>query len=374
MLIDLKEIDIKNLSEIYDLESQESFISLYMNMEKTNERFVEKRKKACRSVLKENRELIENFDKTMQKIEKYLRTNDREHGQKGLVIFASNEHDLFKSYKLGMPVEDLMVVDASPYIRPIAKLIEDYETFGLVVLDNHRARIYVVSSGRIEDKDKIARDIMKKHKKGGMSQARFQRLRRGAIEHFMKEVSEEMVRLFSKDNVDKIIIAGPGEAKILLLDFLPNELKGEILDSIDVDFDEADVYLISKAEGAVMKDEKETVSKNVIRLKEEILKHSLAVYCLEDLIETVKNGHIELLLVSKGYNLRGWICEKCQLLDSGIKDKCPNCGGKVSEVDVIEEIIEFAERTDTKIEFVDDNPILQELGGVGGLLRFKITP
>jgi peptide chain release factor subunit 1 len=374
MLIDLKEIDIKNLSEIYDLESKESFVSLYMNMEKTNERFVEKRKKACRSVLKENRELIENFDKTMQKIEKYLGTNDREHGQKGLVIFASNEHDFFKSYKLGMPVEDLMVVDASPYIRPVAKLIEDYETFGLVVLDNHRARIYVVSSGRIEDKDKIARDIMKKHKKGGMSQARFQRLRRGAIEHFMKEVSEEMVRLFSKDNVVKIVIAGPGEAKILLLDFLPNELKDEILDSIDVDFDEADVYLISKAEGAVMKDEKETVSKNVIRLKEEILKHSLAVYCLEDLIEAVKNGHIELLLVSKGYNLQGWICEKCQLLDSGIKDKCPNCGGKVSEVDVIEEIIEFAERTDTKIEFVDDNPILQELGGVGGLLRFKITP
>ena len=164
----------------------------------------------------------------------------------------------------------------------LQKLKEDYETFGLVVLDNHRARIYVVSSGRIEDKDKIGRDIMKKHKKGGMSQARFQRLRRGAIEHFMKEVSEEMVRLFSKDNVVKIVIAGPGEAKILLLDFLPNELKGEILDSIDVDFDEADVYLISKAEGAVMKDEKETVSKNVIRLKEEILKHGLAVYCIED--------------------------------------------------------------------------------------------
>jgi peptide subunit release factor 1 (eRF1) len=44
----------------------------------------------------------------------------------------------------------------------------------------------------------------------------------------------------------------------------------------------------------------------------------------------------------------------------------------VSQVDVIEEIIEFAQRTDTKIEFVDNNPILQELGGVGGLLRFKI--
>ena len=72
MLADLKEIDIKNLSEMYDLGSRESFVSLYMNLEKTNERFVEKRKKACRSVLKENRDLIENFDMTMQKIEKYL--------------------------------------------------------------------------------------------------------------------------------------------------------------------------------------------------------------------------------------------------------------------------------------------------------------
>ncbi len=63
---------VKKLSEIYDFESRESFVSPYMNMEKTNERFVEKRKMACRSVLKENRELMENFDKTMVQIEKYL--------------------------------------------------------------------------------------------------------------------------------------------------------------------------------------------------------------------------------------------------------------------------------------------------------------
>ena len=69
MLVDLKDMEIKKLSEMYDDESRESFVSLYVNMEKTNERFVEKRKMACRSVLKENRELLDNFDKTMLKIE-----------------------------------------------------------------------------------------------------------------------------------------------------------------------------------------------------------------------------------------------------------------------------------------------------------------
>ncbi|MCX9085701.1 MAG: Vms1/Ankzf1 family peptidyl-tRNA hydrolase [Candidatus Methanoperedens sp.] len=372
MLVDLKDMEIKKLSEIYDIESRDSFVSLYINMEQTNERFVDKRKKACRAVLKENRDWMENFDKTMQMIEKFLGVNDKEEGQKGLAIFASNEHDLFITYKLGVPVEDLMVVDTSPYIRPLARMIEDYETFGLVVLDNHRARIIVVSSGKIDDITKIARDIMKKHKKGGMSQGRFQRMRVGAIEHFLKEVTEEMVKIFSKENIAKIVIVGPGNAKILLKDFLPNELKNEILDLIDVDFDEADGYLISMAEEAVQKDEKDTVSKNVIRLKEEILKHGLAVYGLKDTIDAVKNGYMELLLVSKGYKQEGWKCEKCQLVDSDIIDKCPNCNGNVTQVDGIEESIEFAQRTGTKIEFVDNNPILQELGGVGGLLRFKI--
>jgi peptide chain release factor subunit 1 len=213
---------------------------------------------------------------------------------------------------------------------------------------------------------------MKKHKKGGMSQARFQRLRVGAIEHFLTEVTEEMVKIFSKENIVKIVIAGPGNAKILLKDFLPNELKNEILDLIDVDFDEADGDLISMAEEAVQQDKKETVSKNVIRLKEEILKHGLAVYGLKDTIDAVKNGYLELLQVSKGYKQEGWKCEKCQLVDSDIIDKCPNCNGNVTQVDGIEESIEFAQRKGTKIEFVEDNPILQELGGVGGLLRFKI--
>ena len=144
-------------------------------------------------------------------------------------------------------------------------MIEDYESFGLVVLDNHRARIYIVSSGKIEDITKISMDIMKKHKKGGMSQARFQRLRVGAIEHFIKEVAEEMVKLFSKENIVKIVIAGPGIAKIMLKDSLPNELKNEILNVIDVDFDEADGFLISMAEEAVQNDKKETVSKNELQ-------------------------------------------------------------------------------------------------------------
>jgi peptide subunit release factor 1 (eRF1) len=45
-------------------------------------------------------------------------------------------------------------------------------------------------------------------------------------------------------------------------------------------------------------------------------------------------------------------------------------GKKTSEVDVVEEILEFAERTDAQIEFTGDEEI-SNLGHVGAILRYR---
>jgi len=313
MLTDLKNRDIKELSEVYDSENRDSFISLYLDIASVDTKFVRRRRNTCKSVLKEDKELSENFEKAMQMIEGYLNKNAREKGQQGLAIFTSNIHNFFKAYKLGMPVENLLIVDTSPYIRPLARLVDEYEAFGLVLLDSQRAKIYVVSSGKVGYKKIYATDIINKHKKGGMSQARFQRLRKGAIDHFLKDVADDVEKLFLQDEVVKIIIAGSGNAKILFKNILPPHIKSEIVDIIDMDFDEAEGRLVSKAEEIVLEAEKETSEKHVSRLKDEILRNGLAVHGLKETGEAVIKGQIELLLVSKGYKIRGWICEKCFL-------------------------------------------------------------
>ena len=48
-----------------------------------------------------------------------------------------------------------------------------------------------------------------------------------------------------------------------------------------------------------------------------------------------------------------------QIIEPGFRERCPYCGSGTSEADVVEEIIEFAERTDAEIEFLDDNEILK---------------
>ncbi|MEA2055019.1 MAG: hypothetical protein U9O96_07960, partial [Candidatus Thermoplasmatota archaeon] len=116
--------------------------------------------------------------------------------------------------------------------------------------------------------------------------------------------------------------------------------------------------------------EKEVGYDMLEKLRKEILTDGLAVYGIDATKEAVRNGQVEMLLVEKDYKLRGWICEQCQIVGKGIANKCFNCGNSVSEVDVIEEIIEFAERTDTIVKFIDDDEI-KNFGHIAALLRYR---
>lgn len=116
----------------------------------------------------------------------------------------------------------------------------------------------------------------------------------------------------------------------MLKNILPPSVKSKVVDIIDMDFDEAEGRVVSITEEIVLKNEKETSKKNVSRLKDEILKDGLVVYGLKETRDAARNGQMELLLVSKDYKIKGWICEKCQSVDTGAKKKCPYCGSKTS--------------------------------------------
>jgi peptide subunit release factor 1 (eRF1) len=49
---------------------------------------------------------------------------------------------------------------------------------------------------------------------------------------------------------------------------------------------------------------------------------------------------------------------------------CYPCGKEVFTVDVIEEMIETVESMGTTLEFIKDNELLEELGGVAAFLRY----
>lgn len=349
---------IRDLSEIYDPESMNSYITLYINKE-ASKTFIDKRQQACSTLLLglEKKNLI----KTIEKIKDFLQKNKEFEG----AIFASDKHNYFTTVPLPIKLNNSLIVDSSPYIRPLARIQDEWESFTLVLLNSNYAKIYSISLGKVEDEKKLSVDIINKHKKGGCSQARFQRIRKGAIDLFFSEVEEALYK--TADN--QIVLAGPGQAKLLFKDKISKNLRERIVATIDISIDD-EKELLKESINLISKLEEKKSQGAVQQLKEEILKDGLAAYGIDDTLQAVKNGQAELLIVEKGYKEKGFICEKCQILKAMSIKHCQVCGGHVSEVDVIEEILEFAKRIDATIEFTNDEEI-SKLGHIGAILRYK---
>jgi len=349
---------IKKLANVYDEESKDTFISVYVTKSE-QKKFLKRRSSTCEVLLK--RQERENFHKTIDKIQTFLNQNQ----DPNIAIFASEKYNFFHAIPLPITINNILVVDSSPYIRPLARIADEWESFTLVLINSNQAKIFSVSLGVAEQTKKLSSDIMNKHKKGGWSQPRFQRLRKGAIHDFYKEVRE-----FLENHVDKqIILAGPGTSKIEFRNELPKHLQELIIDTIDSNMDD-EVKLIEESLHIVSEREEDSSRESVRHLKEEILKDGLAAYGITETLKAAQNGQVDVLIIEKDYKLKGCLCEHCQIVNAGPIKDCPICGGSTTEADIIEEIIELAERTNAVIEFTSDEEIAN-LGHIGGLLRYK---
>ena len=349
---------LRELSYVYDKDSVNSYVSLYIGGDRKDS-FLRHREITIRKMLRGEEK--ENFDKSMVQIKDYLSEHKDFHG----VLFVSARFGFFKEINLPVEFEKMLVVDSSPYIRPLARIHDEWEDFGIVVVSSDQAQLFSVVLGRSQDEKQLSKDIMQHHRMGGCSQARFQRLRRGAVHEFFKEVIEA-----AESFIDgQLVLAGPGVAKHEFYKILPKQLQKRVVDVVDVSFDDTR-GLFDMAVDHVGSREQQTSSEVVKQLRAEVLRDGLVTYGVAEVLEAVRNGQVELLVVEKDFRVRGWICEHCQLVKVGSRSRCSSCGGVVSEVDVIEEILEFAYRTQAEVEFTDD-PEIGLLGHVGAFLRYK---
>ncbi len=348
---------LPGLINVHDPDNENTFVSLYFDG--SEEHFIAHREKVIHCLLTPDE--AKNFLKTMETIQTYLTKNKAAN----YAIFASDKNNFFKALTFPMAIKNSLSVDVSPYIHQIAELADAWQAYTLVLLNSNHAKIFSFSCGEIHGEEDLSADIMNKHKKGGMSQARFQRLRKGSIDVFLTEVAEAL----GKITQENIILAGPGEAKKQFRDMLPIQLQKGVIAEVNVDIDD-EYGLFNEAVEIMSEKGKEEHRLFLDLIQSEILKNGLAVYGIQETLTAVKNGQVETLLVEKDATQKGWICEQCQRIEDGTVSVCPGCGKDTSQVNIIEEIIKIAERTGAIVGFSQDER-LQKIGPVVGLLRYK---
>jgi hypothetical protein len=145
--------DLRKLAELPA--SERAFLSVYL-AGPHSVAGLEKRFERIRHLLRigdPERDEKEYFDDNVRSVTEYLNRYPLKSG--GLCIFSCRLLDVFRAIPLFVHVEDLIHVDASPFIRPLAELREGHATAAIVVADNKKARIFVVSMAEASSEELI---------------------------------------------------------------------------------------------------------------------------------------------------------------------------------------------------------------------------
>lgn len=286
-------------------------------------------------------------------------------GARGIAVFVSKEHALSERHALQESIQTTLVLDSSPYIRPLARFRDENAPFLLVLVDNANASIHLVEGGKAELDHKKRLDLIGHHKKGGMSQMRYQRHRQGIVDKMHNEIATRMQRLVDSGEADRIVVAGPGNAKRQLMTMLPESLTKHIIAVEDSEPDDTFHRFLDVAR----EHEKETSAENVAHLRTGLLRGDLALTGAFEVARAARDGRVDLLVVLKDHKVGGRKCEAHQSFFAD-SEAC-SCGNKGTQVDLINEAVQGAVRSDGEVEFRDArDPFMREIGGVGALLRW----
>ncbi|HJN55003.1 MAG TPA: Vms1/Ankzf1 family peptidyl-tRNA hydrolase, partial [Candidatus Poseidoniales archaeon] len=351
-----------------NLDNRDTFLSVYVDLvDPRHSLHLQRRIRAIKRSVG-NRALEVAVDDGLETL--LTAFTDLGEGVRSAVGFIDIESGFLRIGGLGSRIPTSVVLDASPYILPLAQFQDSYETFVLVLIDGQHCRIHLVHDAIGEEVSEHSHSAMGAHRRGGWSQARYQRARRGVVNSFFDEVAEDLARLISEIGATRIIVAGAGTAKQNFCERLPNHLAELVIRVEDVDPRSAsDDSLLRQFADIGRRAEEEQEKDDVARLRRSLATDELAMIGIYDVLDAAAQGRVEILLVSEGNSQSGRKCEPCDSYMRRQGQTCPSCSSEGNEVDLVNEAVEAAVRISAEVEFTAD-PFIEAVGGVAALLRW----
>ncbi len=360
------EINLKKLAKMSS--HDRAFLSIYLSSPESLE-IIERRINNIKKLLKENKDESKHFEENIKLVKDYF---DKDLYQSGsLCMFCCWLLDYFEVYPLNVPVENIIWVDSSPYIRPLAELKDEYENFAVVVADNEIAKIFLVTSAKADSEEKIKGNIKNRVKVGGWSQQRYERRRDKKLQYYSREIVDKLIELEKKEEFRRIILVGSKEIITEIRSALTNQLTRKLVGEKALNLRKGENYINQEIFDLFFIEERKSETDLWEEIKNHYLRGEPAVVGAEDVLFSSKMGRVEKVIVNRDFKIDGIRCRDCEGLFNGELDKCPDCGSiSVFKVDLINEIVELLSTTNAEVDFVDEIEELKDVGNIAALLRY----
>jgi peptide chain release factor subunit 1 len=355
------------------------FISLYLNAEPDQHgrdnfsAFVRKEFANIAKTYPPTSAERQSFDRDAERVIEYL---DKEVAPEanGLAIFACTAaDDFFEAVQTAAPIpNNRLYVYEQPHLYPLARLMDQYPRYAVLVANTNSARIYVFGRGKTITSEQLQGKKTNRTKVGGWSQMRYQRhLENYHLQH-AKEVIEALEKIVSEDKAEQVILAGEETIIQLLREQMPQQLDGKVIDVLSLDINTPEQEILRLTTEMVRERDSETDAEKVASLIDEYRAGGLAVLGVEETLAALSGGQADELFIHASPGQISYSEEEVGKVVEAYSPSGPADLDTSEPRAVADELIRSAQATSARVTFIEDKDLLAEFGGVGATLRYKV--
>lgn len=297
---------------------------------------------------------------------------------KTLVVFCDASERFFWQREVYAPLRQGVRWEDRPYVRPLQEALDEYERYGVILIDKSHARLFTVYLGEIEEHREAFSPAPVKHiKSPGTEHIRSQtHIQRTADMHLLwhvKNVAGIMEQLADQNAFDRLVLAGPVEATSELRHQLPERLSRRVVDVLHLPIDAPEQAVLQETQRVEREFERGYEERVIQELITAAAKGQQAVTGFEATLESLNEGRILRLVFAEGFARAGSECKNCRILALNLDGSCGYCGAELSTVeDLVDRVIQRVLDQGGRAEEVRERAAaeLGTVGGIGALLRF----
>jgi len=351
--------------------------------------------------------VVDSLSRVLQRLKLYKKTPDR-----GIVIFCGAlppegggplGSEVVKVYEIDPPKElktFLYRCDDHFHVDILKDMLKDDNLIGFLAIDAKDAGWGLLQGDKIEVLGETGSGVAGKHRQGGQSAKRFQKLREMELTYYFNRIAKTTKEYFIDIYPIKgLIISGPGPTKEEFVNnnYLEYRLQDMIISTIDSSYagSEGIREAFSKSLD-ILSDYRMVEEKKIVEdLFKKVNSHSgLGTYGQKEVIGLLQKNIVDTLIITDDTNLHRIEikCKRCQNIQEVIVERpqvipkktellnapCPNCkstDAMSTELDIVDYLALIAAKTGSKIEVIsgkaEHGVMLSSLGKIGAILRYN---
>jgi peptide chain release factor subunit 1 len=296
----------------------------------------------------------------------------------GIALFACHGRDMFEEVSLPRAVPDRAVVDATPYVRTLLGVLDEYARSCVVIVDRASAQVWEIYQDEMREVARFRdQKLRKPNHAAGLAEDRVRNRADELTKRHFRKVARTLTDLFQHgDTFDLLIIGGHDYEVPAFTEYLPREpdLRQRIAGTFRIDPSTAPVAEIrASADSIVRQYERDQEKRLVSEVFERVAAGGLGASGLASCLWAGSSAAVQTLLVEEGAVAPGVACDESGWLAlSG--DICPLCGKHTRTTpDIIDELTQAVIDEGGSVKHVADDPWLAEQK-TAAILRFPLPP